>query len=494
MKICFSCFSVCFFLMFSMSLFAQNTTYPQLNAAIKALDNEEDMRSASWSICVMDAVTGQIIAEFDKDRNLATASTMKTVSTATALSLLGPDYRFETLLQYDGKINSEGVLEGNIYIKGSGDPSLGSDRFGESYDMPQMMNAWSLAVKAAGIKSVSGKIIGDESGFSSQLTPGEWPWEDMGNYYGAGSGGLNINENLYRLDLKPGTSVGSATEVIRTDPPVDIVFVNELTTGSAGSGDNAYIFGSPYTNLRYIRGTIPAGNSVFSIKGSMPDPAFFCAQRFTEELNLCGIKVSGTPSTSRLEKMKGNVMAAARKNFYTHSSPPLRDIIYQTNMFSVNLFAEALAKKVAVEKGRMGDTKEGTEAMEEYWRAQGIITKGMLLRDGSGLSPNNVISTYQLTSILARMYKSRYFADFDASLPIAGKSGSLKSMLKGTVAENRLRAKSGFISGVRAYAGYAEMLNGKPVAFAIIANHFSCSPGEMRRKMEVLMVKIVEGK
>ncbi|MEZ4771694.1 MAG: D-alanyl-D-alanine carboxypeptidase/D-alanyl-D-alanine-endopeptidase [Bacteroidia bacterium] len=494
MKICFYSLPVWFFVIFPVMSFSQVSTYAQLKTAINALDKENDMRTASWSICVMDASNGQILAEFDKDRNLATASTMKTITTATALSLLGPEYRFETVLQHDGKIDDQGVLQGNIYIKGSGDPSLGSDRFGENYDMPHVMNIWSQAIKAAGITSINGRIIGDASVFSSQLTPGEWPWEDMGNYYGAGAAGLNLNENYYRLDLKPGASVGSATEIIRTDPPMQISFVNELTTGSAGSGDNAYIFGASYTDLRYIRGTIPAGSSVFSIKGSIPDPALFCATRFTEELNLCGVKVSGNPSTIRLEKIIGNPVSASRKDIYTHTSPTLRDIIYQTNMYSINLYAEALGKKVAVEKGREGSAKEGAEAMEDYWRAQGVLTKGMFLRDGSGLSPNNVLSTFQLTSILCKMYKNRYFADFEASLPVAGKSGSLKSMLKGTVAENRLRAKSGFISGVRAYAGYAETLTGKVVAFTIIANHYDCSPGEMRRKMEVLMVKIVEGK
>ncbi|MCB0843261.1 MAG: D-alanyl-D-alanine carboxypeptidase/D-alanyl-D-alanine-endopeptidase [Bacteroidetes bacterium] len=477
------------------SLMAQNGSMPGLDAAIKALDNEADMVPANWGICVIDVNSGQVVSGINIHKNVVTASTMKSLTTASALAILGPDFRFKTLLQYDGKIDANGVLLGNIYIKGDGDPALGSDRFGEKYETATILNAWTRAIQAAGIKSINGKVIGDATIFTTQMTPGEWPWEDMGNYYGAGASGLNINENSYRIDLKPGSTVGSATEILRTEPPMsDIAFFNELTTGRVGSGDNAYIFGAPYTFVRHIRGTIPAGVASFSIKGSIPDPALYAAQWLTDELNKCGVVISQKASTMRLEKMAGTSTSNTRSTIQIHESPSLADIVYHTNMRSVNLFAEALAYRLAVKGGEKGSAEDAVEVMEAYWKNQGVNTRGMSIKDGSGLSPNNSLSTYQLASILRKAALASYSDDFIESLPLAGKSGSLSSMLRGTTAEGRLRAKSGFIAGVRGYAGIVDTVNGKKLAFAMISNNYACSAGQMRRKLETLMVSLADGK
>ena len=474
--------------------FAQSGSMPSLDAAIKSLDADSDMRPANWSICVIDVNSGKMVSGINVHKNVVTASTMKSLTTATALAILGSDFRFKTLLQYDGKIAEGGILMGNVYIKGDGDPALGSTRFGEKYTSEAILAAWTKAIQAAGITAINGKVIGDASVFSSQMTPGEWPWEDMGNYYGAGASGLNFNENMYRLDLEPGKTVGSSTKVIRTDPPQEINFVNELTTGKVGSGDNAYIYGSPYNSIRHIRGTIPAGKSVFSIKGSIPDPSLYAAQWLTEELNKCGVMVSEKATTVRIEKQAGRAVSTSRKTILIHSSPTVADIVYHTNMRSVNLFAEALAYRLSVKAGKDGSAADAVEVMESYWKNQGVNTRGMRIKDGSGLSPNNSLSTYQLASILRKASLASYGDDFVESLPLAGKSGSLKSMLRGTTAEGRLRAKSGFISGVRGYAGIVDTANGKKLAFAMISNHYSCSAGAMRRKFETLMVRLAAGK
>ena len=479
---------------FPLMILAQSPSLSELQTAIKALDRDPAMRSANWSITVMDAQTGKLLLEHNGYKSLATASTMKAVTTATALELLGPNFRFETQLQYTGRITEKGVLEGDLFIKGGGDPSLGSDRFGASNTLEQLMFTWAELIKQAGIKEIKGRVIGDAGVFGSQLTPGKWGWEDMGNYYGAGACGLTIHENQYRLDFKSSTT-GSLTKVLRTVPEMkNIQFVNEVQAGKAGSGDNAYIYGSPYTWVRYLRGTVPPNRSVFSIKGSMPDPAQFCASRFTEELTQCGIPVSGRPATMRNTQNSSEISRGSRQVLHIHKGEPLSDIIFHTNMKSVNLFAESLANQIALTQSKSGSTAEGVEAIDDYWTSKGIDTKGMYLRDGSGLSPNNVLSTYQLTAILCKMRKSPHYKVFEASLPLAGRSGSLKGMLRGTSAEGRLRAKSGYISGVRSYAGYVETQTGHQLAFTMIANHFSGGAGAMRRKFETLMVKLARGR
>ena len=469
----------------------QNARLPRLQAAVKSLDQDPAMKSANWGITVINPRTGEILLDHHGNKSLATASTMKVVSTASAMAALGPDYRFVTTLEYSGTISSSGTLQGNLYIRGSGDPTLGSERFGTSYELPAIMNAWIAALRAKGIRSITGDVIGDATCYGTQLTPPKWPWEDMGNYYGAGAGGLNVYENLYRLDLKPGAKQGDPTSVVGTDPPqASIRFLNEITTGRPGSGDNGYIYGSPYTYERYLRGTIPPGRPVFSIKGSIPDPALYTAQSVYNALKKAGISVRGRANTIRL----GASVGRNRKTIATHQSPPLKEIANETNQKSVNLFAEALALAAGTKMGSKASTASALDAIESYWKGKGVSTQGMYLRDGSGLSPNNVLSTKQLATLLSKVYQSSYFDSFDQTLPVAGRSGSLKRMMRGTAAEGRLRAKSGYISGVRSYAGYVQTASGELLAFAMIANYYSGSSTQMRQKFSTLMIRLAEGK
>ncbi|MEM6800907.1 MAG: D-alanyl-D-alanine carboxypeptidase/D-alanyl-D-alanine-endopeptidase [Bacteroidota bacterium] len=464
--------------------FSQNSF---IQSAINTLNRDPDMRSAEWSFTVLDLSSGEMIASHNPHKSLSTASSMKVITTATALAILGPGYRYETFIEYDGDLDGE-ILEGNLYLRGSGDPSLGSDRFGEDLSMDKLLNRWALKIKDAGIREIRGQIIGDAQIFSTQITPDEWAWEDIGNYYGAGVSGLNLFENLYYLDLKPGASVGSATKVIRTRPAMNIRFQNELRTAGSRTGDNAYIFGAPYTRIRYIRGSIPAGRPVFTIKGSIPDPTQFAAERLKMALEKCGIVVEGGATSVRYEKLQGNYQNRRRSSLMSHQSPPLSEIVFHTNMKSVNLFAEALARTIAVDLGKFGGNEEAVESIMKYWGGKGIDTRGMNMRDGSGLSASNAVSTYQMASILRYASRQAYFSTFEKSLPLAGKSGSLRGMLKGTVAEGRLRAKSGYIAGVRSYTGYVTTQSGKKWAFSMISNNYSCGAGAMRRKLEKLMV------
>ncbi|MCI4669384.1 MAG: D-alanyl-D-alanine carboxypeptidase/D-alanyl-D-alanine-endopeptidase [Bacteroidia bacterium] len=467
---------------------------PELVKAVKTLDSDPAMEPATWSLTVLDAASGNPLLLHNHKKAVATASTMKMLTTITALAVLGPNFRFETKLAYTGNLDADGILSGDLYIIGDGDPTLGSDRMGINRDLDAMLANWSQNIQEAGIKEIKGNIIGDAGIFSSQMTPSKWPWEDMGNYYGAGSSGLNIHENYYRLDLRPGKSVGAATEVLRTVPAMlDLNFINEITTGRAGSGDNGYIFGAPYTSARFLRGTIPLGPSSFSIKGSISDPAFYCAWRLYEELNGCGVKLNGLVTTDRVMRMRGEKIAKNRKIFYTYYSVPLRKIVKATNMKSINVYAESLAKRLAVKLGYEGSTDEAMEAISDYWKNKGVDVKGMYLRDGAGLSPNNSLTSFQLASIMYKARKSSYYMDLEASLPVAGKSGSLKSMLRGTPAEGRLRAKSGYISGVRSYAGFVKAKSGKDLIFVVISNNYACSAGQMRRKLEKIMVGVANG-
>jgi D-alanyl-D-alanine carboxypeptidase/D-alanyl-D-alanine-endopeptidase (penicillin-binding protein 4) len=340
---------------------------------------------------------------------------------------------------------------------------------------------------------VGGAIIADDELYNANAIPSGWTWADAGNYYGAPAFGLNFHENLYYLYFKPGAKVGDAPTILRTLPSLkDIHFVNEVTTGAAGSGDNAYIYGAPYTSLRYIQGTIPAGVNEFAIKGALPDPAMVCAGLLQHKLLQKGIKTGAPATTVRLMRMQQKKVNSSRKPIFTHLSPPLASIVKETNMESINLYAEAIVKQLGIKKYGDGTTYSGTEAVISFWGQNGVDLNGFFMRDGSGLSRNNGIRAAILTDILNQCAKAPYFQSLYASLPVAGVSGTMKNTGRGTAAAQNVRAKTGSLERVMSFSGYFTTRSGELMSFALIANDYAGNNAPMRKKMERLMALMAE--
>ena len=439
----------------------------------------------------MESSTGKILAEFESEKSLTPASTMKAITTATAIAVLGCDYTFDTKLEYDGTLDTNGTLKGNLYITGGGDPTLGSDRIEHNLTYNELFEEWSRIIQSKGIKKIEGAIIADAQIFDDNVLPGDYVWNDIGNYYGAGCFGLNINENLYYLHFRTPSRSGMPTTIKRIEPEVPgLDITNKVITG--GSGDNSYIYGAPFTNERVIQGTIPAGRSDFEVKGSMPDPAYFCAFTLNKILESEGVDVCKVPETMRLLKKKDAYPDKPRTLLHKTSSPTLDTIAHWTNHKSVNLYAEALLKAVALKESSKGATYEGTLAVESYWKKKGIDLSGFFMQDGSGLSRSNAVTTKQLASILRTMTYHNNFQAFYTSLPVAGRSGTLKWVGRGTPAEGKVRAKSGYMGRVRGYTGYAETKSGQLLTFAVLSNNYTCTTSEMTGKIARLMVRMVE--
>ena len=466
------------------SILAQNSFQEAINTFLK----DSNLKNASVSISFIDAESGELVASHAPDLSVSPASSLKVVTTATALKTLGSDYTFLTLLQHDGKIDAEGVLKGNLYIKGLGDPTLGSKQMEEAEDLETVMQKFRLALQQKGIRRITGHIIGDGSYFSSDVNCDSWQWNDLGNYYAAGVWGLNIHENLYYLRFRQNSQVGKRPGIAAIEPEVDgLEFKNEIRSAGRNTGDNAYIYGAPYTFIRHLRGTIPAGNALFSIKGSIPDPPKFAAQYLKKELETVGI-ISDREAISMMEFQEKGGKDGERHKLLEHRSPELKDIVRRANMESVNLYCESLLKTISKTKGADGSYPSGTKLINSYWQDRGVNMEGVFLEDGSGLSSRNVVTSRFMAQLLRKMYKDSDFEAFYESLPEAGKSGSLKNTLKGTIAEGRLRAKSGTLKRVRSYTGYVRSKSGDMRCFSIIVNDFAGSGGTMRRKMEQLML------
>ena len=463
----------------------------QTPAPVKRLLQAPYMRGASFSLIVKDVQDGKTVCSYDTDRLQSPASVLKTVATATALEILGEDYRYPTTLEYDGTLEN-GTLKGNLYIKGSGDPSLGSSYFAP--DQNKFLSAWIAALQKAGIRRITGSIISDESIFDTEGASVKWLREDMGNYYAPGSYGLSVFDNMYKLSLQTG-SVGSRPVLKGTEPNIPFIrFKNYLKTASVSS-DSAYIIGAPLDDVRYLYGVLPANREAYVLKGDIPDPALYLAHYLTDRLRQKGIQVDGAPSCYRIEAEENRWNKKERKEIVTTYSPTLREIASVCNHVSHNLYADALLKTIGMQyKPRKNEVissfGRGVQVVKEYWEKKGLDVFSLRMNDGSGLAPADKVSAGFMGELLAYMATESAVSEaFIASLPQAGIEGSVRNFLKGSKLQGKARLKSGGITGVRSYAGYITE-DGKTYAVAIFSNNYSCPMNRMTGALEKLLLQL----
>jgi len=464
------------------------SNHPKVAEAIQTFNLDPVNKHSNWGFFAQSVDNGSLIGSFNSDKSLTPASTLKVVSTMAALDILGDDYIYTTTLAYDGSI-ANGALNGNIYIIGGGDPTLGTPRKDIATYYKALLNKWIAAVQALGIYKINGRIIGDARFFSEEMTPSEWIWEDMGNYYGAGSSGLSFHENRYDIIFDSGASEGKSTRLVNVIPEVPgVEFINRVKAGPAGSGDRAYIYGAPYSNIYHVRGTIPPSKSGFPVRGAVPDPAVFAATCLHNALKKAGISISEKATSIRHLKLAKKMPKTTPKTFHTHNSPPLKDIVYWTNKRSINIFAEHILRTLGKSKYKVASIDNGLKAVKNYWKNKNVDIGSLIMHDGSGLSPSNAISPKTLTNMLIHYRYNRGYQAFYHSLPVAGNAndkGHLKSFMKGS--GNKMHVKSGYIGNNRCYTGYIETQTQGLVAFTIMVNHYTCGNGTMKKKIEQLL-------
>jgi len=447
-----------FILTFVSSLVNAQNRIQNLEKAFNNLLNDEQAKHAITSLCVLDANTGKILFAKNEQIGLATASTLKTITAATAFSILGKDYQFQTTLAYSGSITADGTLKGNLIIIGSGDPTLGSWRYQNKENA--VLTQWVSAIKSAGIKKIEGSIIGDDRIFGTQTTPEGWVWQDIGNYYGAGTSGLAWRENQFDIHLRPGTSTADEVKVVKAVPETPYIqIVNELKTGSAGTGDRSYAFFPPYSNVAYLRGSWGIGIGKAGISVALPDPAFDCAYRLQDTLKRLGINANQPVTTSRLMALNNQPIPAVTQKISTISSPPLSEITYWFLKKSINLYGETLLKTIALKSGKPATTSKGAETEINFWADKGIEKSALNIIDGSGLSPGDRITTSAMANVLFQAQKENWFADYYRVFP----------------EYNGMKIKSGTINDVSAFAGYHTDSAGNKYIIVININNYSGS-------------------
>jgi len=463
---------------------AQPGTYlpAQVNKEIGSLMALPELRGASLGVYVALAAGGRPLVALNENLSLAPASVMKLLTTGAALSVFGGSYQCRTTLEHSGEVDMKGTLHGDLYIRGGGDPTLGSK------EPEKLMANWVLALQKAGIKQINGAVVGDGSLFGADNTPGSWMWIDLANYYGAGVSGLSYRHNQFDVIYQAGAKAGEATKILRTDPAVPgLNLINEVRTGAAESGDEAYLYGAPYTYLRYVRGTIPPSRRPFRVRAALPDAELQCATELRAALQKNGIAVGKAATTVRFMASQGQTPAAKRRQLAVHLSAPLRELVKTTNVKSFNLYAESFFRLLGQQKFGKGDQESAAKALRAFWESKGLDLAGFFIEDGSGLSRFNAATPRQLAEALRVLKTSPTFSDFYFSLPVVGKTGTVASFGKGTRAANNARLKSGYLTRVKSYAGYLNLATGETMIVVVVVNNYDGKDELMTQRLEKIV-------
>lgn len=447
--------------------------------------NNPALKHASVGICVKD-FTGKQIVSHNPMKSYTPASILKVVTTATALEVLGADYKYKTTLAKDKEDAAR------LIICGYGDPTLGTEHLDNTPNA--FLSLWEEHIKQNfdSTETIGITIADDYFGYDG--ISHRWIYQDIGNYYAAGTYGISIFDNTYRLYFN--TMRRDTCPVIeKTEPAISLNFQNRLSLNSSGQ-DNAYIHGVPFSPDRLITGDVPAGRTSFMIKGDIPNPGHYLGEILSKKLSESGFSVRGIETT--YEQYNAHLYSKDKYTFsedifYTHYSFPLKDIIKDTNVRSNNHYAEHLIRTV----GRIRNNDiyspaldEGIKKTNELWKARGLTTDALFMFDGSGLSPANAVSPAFMCDLLVYMQtKSKNAAAFLQSLPKAGKDGTVKNRLKGTRLAGKVYMKSGSINGVQCFSGY--YIDGeKKYAFTVMVNKFTESRSQIVKAIDNLLLSI----
>ena len=457
----------------------------KLDSVFNEFKKDKSLQFATISFLAKDLASDSSYFAYNDSISIVSASTVKLFSTASAIEILGKDYKPKTNFYVDKLPDTSGVIFGDLYIKGGADISFASQYFSSNDSLFKQVDKVADTIYKLGIRVIRGNLIGDGSAFGYQGAPDGWAWEDLGNYYGAFPSGLSIYDNVLKFQFYVGAP-RTKPILLSTFPVIPNLTLRNSLYSANGVGDNSWIYGGPFSYERSIRGSLGAYNKAFVVKGSLPDPEMQFLQAIKDAFLKRGIILEGNLIGARTLTDTVKLEYTNKKNIYTHLGATVKEVAYWTNLKSINVFAETLNAWVGYEKTGLGTTENGVKAIQDYWKGK-INIEGLNLTDGSGLSRSNSVTARNFCSLLKYMYYSKNQEAFLSTLPITGQSGTLTYFCKGQCSEGKIQAKSGTMKRVKSYAGYVSTSSGKKIVFALIVNNYTCSNTAMMKKMESLM-------
>lgn len=469
---------------------------------VEQLKTTEELREAVWGIKAV-KLNGTTIAEYNSNTRMLPASNTKLITTGLVLNELGSDYKFKTRLAYSGEIK-DGVLDGDLYIVGGADPTIGA-RDSVAVELQKTFTDWLAMVNKAGIKKITGHVVGDGRFIDGEFQNLAWQIED--GYCGDGTGmsALSFYENLLDVRVTPGKAVGAAVKVDPIFPETPWVnWYNTCTTSRKGEGNDLYFDCTTLAPVAGMRGTYAIDQGSKRVTCSNSFGAMTCAYYFYRFLEESGIYAEAGPADvdplGKLRDFENSAdeakAAIAQKSLHyigEYSSPALKDIIKQTNHVSDNFYAETLLRILAKERTGSACYDSCHVAESNALSKLGVtLSDKVQILDGSGLGRKNYMSPAFFVQFLTAMHSSPVFSDYLASLPSPGGYGTLTTRMVSSPAsvKARIHMKSGTLNGVRCFSGYIEPANGKEedtIVFSILTNNTIVATS----KVNFIMDKII---
>lgn len=449
------------------------------NSAITEFVNSDNLTQASVGFLVKDITNGKVVAHYQENTDRNPASVTKIITTASAMEMLTDTFRFKTNIEYCGTI-SDSILHGDLYIRGGGDPTLGSAHAPVTCDF---FSEALIALQQKGIKQITGHIVGDATVFREDGAPFHWLVEDIGSSYSPTPSGLNIQDNLLGIVISSDSTGISCTNCT----PFTSLMQPKIEMTQAPKEKSWRMTKTDFSWNPTLRGNLPMDSKQY-IKTEMPEPALFLADSMRNMLLAAGIEVALEATTTKWYKRD-----SIRDTLFIHKSNTLKEIERVTNYKSNNLYAECIFLTLSKQQDTIDPCVgwRSANVISKYWTSKGLEANRIFQVDGSGLSMKNAISPKFMVDVLTYMHtSSKYQKQFLYTLPTAGRNGTVASFMKGTALDGKAFVKSGSMERVQNYAGYINA-NGKWYAFCIMVSNFTGVRKPLVKQIATLINEVI---
>jgi serine-type D-Ala-D-Ala carboxypeptidase/endopeptidase (penicillin-binding protein 4) len=496
----------------------QAAEHRPLAPRISAILTDPDLARGFWGIEIVSLNSGQVLYSQNADKLFIPASNTKLFTTAAALALIGPNYRFHTTVETTGTLDQHGRLSGDLILVGRGDPNLSGRVLPyamrtERTDLPiKVLEDLADTLVEKGLKFVDGNVIADDSYFAFERYGEGWTQDDLVWADGAPVSALTINDNVVFVNILPADRAGERA-FVSISPFADYYQIdNRIITTPAGTGRKIFINREPGSMVLTLWGNMPLGDSGANEALAVEDPAGFAANLFRSLLEKRGVIIYGRTTThhtelASLSTFSVTALATAHGGGDTeqkatapkpptvlasYESRPLSDDVRVINKVSQNLHAEIMLRLLGKEKGLAGTVEGGLEVLKSFLTQAGIPAGEYVFYDGSGLSRQNLVTPHAVVALLQYAAKQPWGKPFSETLPIAGLDGSLADRFHGTPVQGLVLAKTGSLDHVKSLSGYATTVSGDRVAFSIFSNNFDVPGRQAQDAIDRIVEAIVE--
>ncbi len=497
-------FSILILLLYSLNLSAQDTIprldtirvavspkltkLEELQQDINSIIENPDFANAMIGVAVQSIKSGEYLYKRNNTKNFIPASTMKLFTTGTGLEYLGEDFRFSTRLFLDGHIADNGEFIGNIIIQGNADPS-----FSKSHGInPQkILEDWAQALDSLNITSIKGNILGDANYLDDITYAPGWAWDDLSSAYSAQISALSFNDNVINLKITQGDSIGSPATISVYPENNYVRILNYINTTDSKIPEESIVFKEPNSNIIELYGAInydTTESNVIYRSVTVDNPVLFFLNQFKLAIENKNIRFRGAllDVNNWNEKLDYSNMQLVAE----HYSPELKEIIKVINKKSSNINAELLLKTIGREFRGFGSTTNGLECVQDFLRKKGVSVANSSIVDGSGLSRLNIVSPKYMVNFLSAIYRSKHKDNFIASLAEPNQDGTLANRLKMTLAETKVKAKTGSMNHISNIAGYITTRDGETLAFAIMINNYTVPRSLAENLQDLILMRL----